>query len=126
MKSARIVKKHRAGNLLFVSTILLLLSSVISADELLWDISAEQWAHPRSGQNLAKMPSLQGALQALNADPASVLIIRYPGGEEGSLWVSELKDWLVSLGLPSSRIKTHAGQSNNETITLMLSSSGGE
>jgi len=126
MESVQKVKKYSVSSLLFVAMMLLLSTSAVYADELLWDISAEQWAHPRSGQNLAQMSSLQSALQALNADQASVLVIRYPGGEEGSLWVSELKDWLVSLGLPSSRIQTRAGQSNNETITLMLSSSGGE
>jgi len=109
-----------------VGVLVLLLSSLANAGELLWNISAEQWARPRSGQNLAQMPSLQGALQALNADQGSILVIRYPGGEEGSLWVSELKDWLVSLGLPSSRIQMRAGQSSNETITLMLSASAGE
>lgn len=85
-----------------------------------WTISAEEWARPRSGYSLSQMAPLRATINSMNENEDSLLILRYPGGEEGALWVSELKDWLVSLGVPSSRIKSRAGQSNDETITLML------
>ncbi len=86
-----------------------------------WTISAEEWARPRSGESLLQMESLVVAVQALIQEPMSQLSIRYPGGEEGALWASELKDWLVSLGVPSARIEIRPGQSSYENITLMLS-----
>lgn len=85
-----------------------------------WSISADEWSRPRAGQSLVTMPALRHAVKGLNAEPMSILLIRYPGGDEGALWANELRDWLVSLGLPSSRIKIYPGQSKGETITLGL------
>jgi len=87
-----------------------------------WSMSAEEWARPRTAQSLVTMPALTDALKGLDADPLSILLIRYPGGEEGALWANELRDWLVSLGLPSARIEIYPGQSNAGTITLDLKS----
>jgi hypothetical protein len=85
-----------------------------------WTITAEEWARPRSGQSLVQMEPLIATMQVLNTESSSRLVIRYPGGEEGALWASELRDWLVSLGVPSGRIKILAGQSSHENITLIL------
>jgi len=90
------------------------------AAEKMWSISAEEWARPRSGYSLSQMGSLQATIDSMNNNAGSLLILQYPGGEVGALWVSELKDWLVSLGVPSSRIRTRPGQSSHEIITLML------
>jgi len=46
------------------------------------------------------------------------LIVRYPGGEVGMLWASELKGWLISLGLSSERIDTQAGSLNHNELEL--------
>ena len=67
-----------------------------------WTVTAEEWARPRSGQSLVQMEPLITTMQTMNMEPSSQLFIRYPGGEEGALWASELKDWLVSLGAPSA------------------------
>ena len=83
-----------------------------------WTVTAEEWARPRSGQSLVQMEPLIATMQTM--EPASQLFIRYPGGEEGALWASELKDWLVSLGVPSGRITIRPGQSSHENITLIL------
>ena len=85
-----------------------------------WSMSAEEWARPRTAQSLVTMQAVADALKGLDADPFSTLLIRYPGGEEGALWANELRDWLVSLGLPSSRIEIYPGQSTGGTITLDL------
>ncbi len=96
----------------------LLAFSQVMADS--WNISIEEWSRPRSGDSLVQMQGLANAVQALNAEPLSKLLVRYPGGEEGALWTSELRDWLVSLGIPSSRIELQPGQSSHEQITLTL------
>ena len=93
---------------------------VSMALENVWTISAEEWARPRSGYSLSRMKPLQATINSVNENAGSSLIIQYPGGEEGALWASELKDWLVSLGLPSSRIRMRPGQSSHEVITLKL------
>ena len=97
-----------------------LMSPVLSGAADTWSISAEEWARPRSADSLLEMQAVADAVQGLNADALSTLLIRYPGGEEGALWASELRDWLISLGIPSTRIEVYPGQSNKTTITLGL------
>lgn len=94
--------------------------SMSMALENVWTISAEEWARPRTGYSLSQMKPLQAGINNMNKEPDSLLIIQYPGGEEGALWVSELKDWLVSLGVPSKRIQMRAGQPSHEIITIIL------
>lgn len=98
---------------------LLVFSQVMAGS---WNISLEEWSRPRSGESLVQMQGLVNAVKALNTEPLSKLQVRYPGGEEGALWASELRDWLVSLGIPSSRIELYPGQSSQEQITLILKS----
>jgi len=93
--------------------------SVIALENM-WTISADEWSRPRTGYSLSQMKPLQASINQLNKTPGSILVVQYPGGEEGVLWVSELKDWLVSMGIPSKRIQMRAGQANHETITIML------
>lgn len=119
------VKSRRAGWKILTGLLFSMVSVyVVHADT--WSMTAEQWARPRSGKSLLEMQSIASAVKALNNDMTSVLLVRYPGGEEGALWAFELRDWLVSLGVPSTRIELYAGQSDNGTITLGLKKSEGE
>ena len=67
-------------------------------------INAERWATPRSGEAVAAWSELRELMSAFDRKPDSQLVIRYAPGENGSLWAEELRSWLVSLGIPSSRI----------------------
>lgn len=87
---------------------LLLIIPPVNAGEL-YTITAEQWAVPRSAENLVAMPGLNNAVQAMQASRGSRLLIRFPGGDEGTLWLSELRSWLISLGISSSQIETVPG-----------------
>lgn len=95
-------------------------SAQAPAQEQLFELSAEQWARPRQGEVLVAYPSLRAALAAFDAAPRALLQIRYPGGEEGSLWAGELRDWLVALGVPSSRIQVQPGTRKPEYIELVV------
>ncbi len=84
-------------------------------------LSAESWARPRSGASVAVMPAVRGAVQELlSAAPASKLVIRYPGGEEGSLWAEELHVWLISLGIDKDLMDLRPGSSEPDQIELYV------
>ncbi len=52
--------------------------------------------------------------------PQAIIEIRYPGGEPGILWASELRDWLISLGIPSDKIATYSGSPNGDELILQI------
>ena len=84
-------------------------------------LSAELWARPRSGARVVAMPAVREAVRALLVAPTgSRLVIRYPGGEEGSLWAEELRVWLVSLGVETPLMDLRPGSSEADQIELLV------
>lgn len=79
------------------------------AAESRWQLDAGAWSRPRSGAAVLAMQPVAAAVRAWSDAEAAEIVIRYPGGEDGVLWASELRDWLVSLGVPSSRVRPVAG-----------------
>jgi hypothetical protein len=103
---------------MFFRLFLLLTIALPVSAETGWSLSAADWARPRHGEWLVSHPALQGALDKLQQSPQSVLELRYPGGDEGMLWVEELQAWLVALGLESARIETLPGSGGEAVIQL--------
>lgn len=83
-------------------------------------VHAEQWDTLRNGEALLKQPELGELVQRWMKAPGSVIELRYPGGEEGEIWVHELFDWMVALGVPSSAMQSLPGSGTNDTIYLVL------
>lgn len=84
-------------------------------------ITAEQWALPRSGGALVKLPPLRAALQDWTVHPGARLLIVHSGSDTESLWAGELSDWLVALGVPSDHIdKRVSGDQGEDGITLVV------
>ena len=97
---------------------LLLVMALPVCAETQWEISAADWAKPRHGEWLVKHPALLSAISTLQQSPHTVLQLRYPGGDEGVLWVEELQAWLVALGVESRRIDTLPGSGGRSVVQL--------
>ena len=120
---------------LYVAVLLALLISVnTKADNvksgdvaLLFDndsLTAEQWESARGGAKLITVPVVQQIVNRWSVAPEHVVELQYPGGEEGELWVSELKDWLISLGIPSKYLQTVPGSGRDDLIRFKLIQDG--
>jgi hypothetical protein len=101
-------------------TLLLLSFAALAEVQKQWVISAEEWSRPRHGERLVRMSPLVKSVQSWMARPGYKLLIRYPGGEEGAVWAQELRDWLVSLGIPSARTVSLSGLSRDDVITITI------
>jgi len=95
-----------------------IVSNALADSESRFEISAEQWARPRSGERVVAYESLQMLVRHLDQRSAAVVNIRYAGGDEGQLWAEELRGWLVALGIPSDRIKLRAGLQYRDRLVL--------
>jgi hypothetical protein len=83
-------------------------------------LDAALWARPRSGQAVVALPPVRAAVHELLNQPDSQLAIRYPGGEEGSLWAQEVRDWLVALGLEPGLLLMQPGLAHDDRIELQV------
>ena len=83
-------------------------------------IKAEQWEIPRHGESLIKQQELGKIVRQWLKTPESIIEIRYPGGEEGELWVRELMDWLIALGIPSTAMHHVPGSGAEDIINIVI------
>jgi hypothetical protein len=98
--------------------LLLVPAGMVQALETSHILTAEQWAVPRNVESIIQMPALASAMAELQATPGGRLLIRYPGGDAGTLWMTELHSWLVSLGLSSADMERVPGSANSQVIEL--------
>lgn len=84
------------------------------------ELRAETWDIARHGEVLLKVPELVSIVNDWQKNLQQKIELRYPGGEEGELWVEELKDWLVSLGVPSENIELAPGSDAQDVINMVL------
>lgn len=87
-------------------------------------VSAEQWELSRNGERMVQLQALQKTVGAWDNVDRHVIELQYPGGEEGELWVNELKDWLISLGVPSKYLVIVPGSGQDDIIRLRLTYGG--
>ena len=107
--------------LIFASlTLSLLISIKVNAQGANIELRAESWDIPRHGEALLTVPELSMVMQKWMLDPSRTIELRYPGGEEGELWVEELKDWFVSLGVPSGIIQLTPGSKAEDIINIVI------
>lgn len=95
-----------------------------SVDSSVWILPAEQWEAGQDGNHILQIPVLkslmQNWIQQYDANNVLRIELQYPGGEEGELWVQELADWLVSMGLPSKHIFMVPSSGTVDKIKLTL------
>lgn len=87
-------------------------------------ITAEQWELARDGERIASLPGLLGIVAHWSASENKLIEIYYPGGEEGEIWVNELKSWLVSLGIASQHMMLIPGSGQADVIRFKVINSG--
>ncbi len=106
--------------LFFSGLMLLTLQPGFAGEIFQTELRAEQWDIPRQGERLLRLPSLNEMINRWMQQPGDIIEIRYPGGEEGELWVNELMDWLVALGIPSKAMRAVPGSGAEDRIQLLL------
>lgn len=85
-----------------------------------WKLTAEQWDLVKKGDQLLTMPVIQEVIVNWSLKPKNSIELHYPGGEEGELWVEELMDWLISLGIASKYMVAVPGSGEADIIIFKL------
>lgn len=94
------------------------LTAALEAHAGSYTITPEMWMQPRSGQIMLQMPPVRAAVADWMRHPGAKLMILHSGDEMGSLWASEVQDWLVSLGIPSADILKQVSGQDENSVTL--------
>ena len=120
MKNSR----NYPGSIASLALALLLLAAGVEAANSvrIFTLSADAWARPRSGGMLPELAPVRAAVGYWGRDADAIVIIRHPGEDSGELWGAELRDWLISLGVPSDYIRLVSGTQSADQINLVVGS----
>jgi hypothetical protein len=100
---------------------LLLVTGHVWANSVrIFTLSADEWARPRSGAVIPQLSAVRSAVSYWGKGGDRIMIIRHPGEDSGELWAAELRDWLISLGVPSDYILLLSGAQAADEIKLMV------
>ncbi|VAX11890.1 hypothetical protein MNBD_GAMMA24-2335 [hydrothermal vent metagenome] len=110
----------------FIPALLVVFSISLQSEAAPIVIRSQDWAMPRSAAHLLSFPPLALAVGQLRLHPDAHLLIHYPGGDEGTLWVNELQSWLVALGVSSELMERIPGSSRQTVIEIEVVSPNGK
>lgn len=99
-----------------ISTLILLAALAVPTGQHV--LLADDWARPRTGDRVAAMPAVRAAVSEWLEDPRTTILVVHPGGEAGSLWGAEVRDWLVALGIEPARVVLRPGGPRDDAILL--------
>mgnify|MGYP006928229659 CR=1 FL=1 len=102
--------------------LLLPVQDVLANSVRIFTLSADEWARPRSGAVIPRMESIKLAMIYWESGANAAMLLNYPGEDSGELWASELKDWLISLGIPSDAILLSPGIQAKDEIRILVGS----
>ena len=110
----------------FVQFVMIALTTfnVAAAKPVETELHAEQWELSRSGVSLLGIDGIADVVNEWSTDTRQQIELQYPGGEEGELWVYQLMDWLVALGVPSASLVAVPGSGKADLIRLRVIRSG--
>ena len=108
---------------LVIYSVLLAAATMANANSIrIFTLSADEWARPRNGAVIIELQPIRAAVNYWDQGSDSIIQIRYPGEDRGELWAAELKDWLISLGIPANSITLLSGTKLADEIKLVVGS----
>jgi len=107
-------------NLFIVITLILSANSQVFAGSNIHILTSEQWNIPREALSIIEMPAIRAAMHEFQSSKNSKILVKYPGGDVGTLWAHELRSWLVSLGLSEKLIELTPGSVNPNQLEIVV------
>lgn len=103
---------------LLLILLLLTFNAHAANDKQTFTLSADIWAQPRSGKVVASFDAVRHAVEYWSKNRNQFILISYPSEDSGELWASELRDWIVSLGISKDYIILQSGLNVFDEINI--------
>ncbi|VAW94704.1 hypothetical protein MNBD_GAMMA21-3032 [hydrothermal vent metagenome] len=107
-------------NIILAVVLVLYSQNLAFADSKIHILTSQQWNIPREASSIIEMSAIRAAMHDLQSNKKGKMLIKYPGGDVGTLWAHELRSWLISLGLSEKFIELVPGSSNPNQIELVV------
>ncbi len=111
-----------AGLLLGLLCSGLFVNALAASDARIFTLSADDWARPRSGAVIPQMAPVKLAIDYWDTSNNAMIRLSHPGEDSGEIWAAELRDWMISLGVPSDYIELSPGLQAQDEIRIVVGS----
>lgn len=91
---------------------------LLAAEPLM--LTVREWPEPQRTEALTGNPPLVTMVAALMSREQAVLVIRHAGGDAGAQLAGRLREALVSLGVPSARLRLEPAAAESGQLILEL------
>ncbi len=81
-------------------------------------ITRDQWRAVDQGAQVAALAPLAAVVARWSRAPEGIIVLRHPGGEAGTRWAGEVRDWLVALGVDGDHLRLVPGTAEADRIHL--------
>lgn len=78
------------------------------------------WLQPRSGVSVLDNQEIKPCITILRANHHSTLVINYNDTDEASVSAEELRQWLIALALPATRIVLKKLNTSTDPLRLEI------
>ena len=109
---------------LMLLIVFILFAPQVKAAPAAFELHAGQWESISSSNQLLEIEGLRNIVTAWSMEQDGYIELQYPGGEEGELWVYQLMDRLVALGVPSANLVSVPGSGTGDVIRVQIVKSG--
>jgi hypothetical protein len=120
MKISRNYRRSISSALVICLLVYAAAAAAAASGTRIFVLSAEEWARPRSGDVIVEFEAIRAAVSYWDKLDNAIIVVRHPGEDSGELWAAELRDWLISLGVPSDYIRLVAGTQAADEIRLLV------
>jgi hypothetical protein len=116
------INKMRLGRLLLALLMVAVIPVQAASSARIFTLSADDWARPRSGAIIPQLQPVKLAIDYWGASTDAQILLSHPGEDSGEIWAAELRDWLISLGVPSDYITLSPGLQAQDEIRILVGS----
>ncbi len=95
-------------------------SSVVANSIRIFTLSADQWARPRAGEVIQQLEPVRLAVSYWESGTDATILLSHSVADSGEIWAAELRDWLVSLGVPSDFILISPGLQEDDELQILV------
>ena len=80
----------------------------------------QDWPQRCTVHAVLKMDPIRALLYVFSEEEGQSVIVRHPGGDGGSAWALEFREWLVALGVPSHFIILEPGSGGADRLLILV------
>ena len=117
-----VISKSGVNGLLLAMLLAVVMPVQAASSARIFTLSADDWARPRSGAVIPRLQPVKLAIDYWDAANDAQILLSHPGEDSGEIWAAELRDWLVSLGVPSDYISLSPGLQAQDEIRILVGS----